>query len=94
MVILTAIAITSEGKGDIMEKECKKMAPYVLNEPGAILYIVHRAIDNPNKFLFYEQYKSQEAFEAHGQTKHFKDFEQAIKSLVENGEMTFYNKVA
>ncbi len=58
MVVLTAIAIAAEGKGDDIEREFKKLAPKVLKDPGVITYTIHRAVDNPNKFLVYEQYEN------------------------------------
>jgi len=33
---------------------------------------VHRAVENPAQFLFYELFEDSAAFEAHQQTRHFK----------------------
>ncbi len=95
MVILTAIMVASEGKADIIEEEFKKLVPKVLKDPGALMYIVHRAADNPSKFMVYEQYESQEAFQAHSKTDHFRAWGQATRGMYAGrAEIQFYNKVA
>ena len=95
MVILTAILKAIPGKGDDIEKEFKKLAPKVLKDPGAITYIVHRAADDPDKFLVYEQYENQEAFKYHGQTEHFHAYKEATKGMVSGKtDVIFYKKVA
>ena len=48
------------------------MRPLVMQDPGAILYELHRSADDPDEFMFYEQYESEEAFEYHLSTEHFK----------------------
>ena len=95
MVVLTAILMAAEGKGDAVEAEFKKLVPQVLKDPGALAYIVHRAVDNPNKFLVYEQYENQDAFQAHSKTEHFKAWGLATRGMYAGrAEIQFYNKVA
>jgi quinol monooxygenase YgiN len=95
MVILVATLKSAEGKGDSVAEEFKKLVPRVLKDPGTIGYMVCRAVDDPNKFLVFEQYESREAFQAHGQTEHFKAFGQATRGMfAARAEITFYNKVA
>mgnify|MGYP000934561188 CR=1 FL=1 len=94
MIVLSAILVAAEGKGDDVEKLFKDLAPKVLKDPGAITYAVHRAADNPNKFFVYECYADQDALKYHGQTEHFKAFGQATRGLFAGRpEITFYNKV-
>ena len=95
MVVLTAVLKAVSGKGDDLEREFKKLTPKVLKDPGAITYNVHRAVDNPNTFLIYEQYENQDALKYHGQTEHFKAYRQATRGMVTGQpEIVFYNKVA
>lgn len=42
------------------------------NEPGVVKYSLHTADNDPTLFMFYEQYESSEAFEAHGKTDHMR----------------------
>ncbi|MGP8080022.1 MAG: putative quinol monooxygenase [Dehalococcoidales bacterium] len=95
MIILTAIMQAVAGKGDDVEREFKKLTPKVLKDPGAVTYIVHRAVDDPNKFLVYEQYENDDAFKYHVQTDHYQAFRQGTKGMfIGKTEVTLYNKVA
>ncbi len=42
------------------------------NEPGVVAYSLHTSDSDPTLFMFYEQYASAEAFEAHGKTDHMR----------------------
>lgn len=39
-------------------------------EPGCLLFVVHRSVDDPSVFFLYEQYASEAAFEAHAASDH------------------------
>ena len=43
-------------------------------EPGCLMYIGHQSIEDPRKFLFYEQYKDAAALEAHRNAPYFKQY--------------------
>lgn len=44
------------------------------NEPGTLIYAVHKVKDAPLSRVFYELYESREAFDAHEQQEHTKHF--------------------
>jgi len=95
MVALTAILKTVDGRGDEVEAEFKKLVPKVLQDPGTLAYAVHRAVDDPNKFLVYERYENQEALKYHGSTDHFKEFGRTTREMFAGrAELQFYNIVA
>jgi len=71
-----------DGKGDEFEQEFRKLVPKVLKDPGAITYVVHRRLDDPNSFFVYEKYEDSEAIKYHSSTPHFKEFSQAIAPLM------------
>ena len=94
MVVLTAIATAAEGKADAIIEEIKKLTPKILQDPGCIAYTAHRAVDNPNKIMFYEVYESQDALKYHGQTEHFKAFGQATRGMwAARTEVAFWTKL-
>jgi quinol monooxygenase YgiN len=95
MIVVAAKLKAIEGKGDELEREFRKLIPKVLKDPGAISYIVHRRVNAPNEFLVYEKYESEDAFKLHGSTEHFKEFSQAISSLLDGRpEVGVYNELA
>jgi len=94
MVVLTAVLTAVEGKAGIIEDEFKKLVPKVLQDPGTLMYIVHRSVDDPNIFMVYEQYENQAAYEAHSKTEHFRAWGQAVRGMFAGRpEIKFYNKV-
>jgi len=95
MIVITAILKAAEGKGDELEQEFKNLVPKVLQDPGTIAYAVHRAMDDPSKFLVYEKYESVEALRAHGSTPHFREFSRATASMVDGRpEIGRYQEIA
>ncbi|MDP2920328.1 MAG: putative quinol monooxygenase [Dehalococcoidia bacterium] len=95
MVVLTAVLKAAEGKGDAVAEEFAKLVPKVLKDPGTLGYTVCRAVDDPTKFLVFEQYENREALTYHGQTEHFKAFGAASRGMfAARAELTFWNKVA
>lgn len=51
-------------------------------EDGMIDYRAATDISEPNLVRFFEQYEDAAAFEAHSQTDHFQEFEQALPDLL------------
>ncbi|WP_435178754.1 putative quinol monooxygenase [Halorussus sp. AFM4] len=52
------------------------------DEDGVIDYRVATDIDDSNVFRFFEQYEDEAAFEAHAETDHFQEFEEALPDLL------------
>ena len=82
MLIVTAKVRMQEGKADEFVKAYQWMHPLVMKDPGAILYSLLRSTADPNEFLFYEQYESEEAFAYHLSTEHFKSLAARIEPLM------------
>jgi quinol monooxygenase YgiN len=94
MVVVCAMLKAVDGKGDEVEKEFKTLIPKVLKDPGAIAYVVHRAIDDPNKFFVYEKYDDMDALRYHSATEHFKEFGRTTASLFSGRpEIGLYNQI-
>jgi Uncharacterized conserved protein len=51
-------------------------------EAGNISYNLYQNPFSPSSFIFYEEYKNQEAISAHGSSKHFLAFSDAVGSLL------------
>lgn len=94
MIVVCAMLKTVDGKGDEVEQEFKKLVPKVLKDPGTIAYVLHRAIDDPNKFFVYEKYEDMDTLKAHGQTEHFKEFGRTTASMFSGRpEIGLYNQI-
>ena len=93
-VIISAVIRVNEGKGEEFEKGFQQLQPQVLKDPGAIIYKMHRAVDDPCKFMFYEKYESDEAVKYHTSTEHFKSFFQTMGPIIKGKpEISYYHEV-
>ena len=61
-----------EGQADRIADILSRFLPEAQREPGAKLFLISRAKDNPAQFLFYELFRDEVAFKAHQESAHFK----------------------
>ena len=54
--------------------DLRKLAAETRKEPGNVLYLIHRSVEDPRKFLIYEQYRSQAALETHLSKDYFQRY--------------------
>ena len=96
MIVLVADYYTQEGKDDEVADVLKKMVAYCNSdeEPGCLLYVVNRSIEDPRKFLLYEQYVDEAAVEAHRSTDMFQQYILGtVVPMLEHREPNFYTVV-
>jgi quinol monooxygenase YgiN len=72
-----------DGQADRVAEILTRFLPEAQSEPGAKLFLISRAKENPAQFLFYELFRDEAAFKAHQDSAHFKTFiaEQALPLL-------------
>jgi quinol monooxygenase YgiN len=72
-----------QGQADKVADILSRFLPAAQGEPGARLFLISRAKDNPAQFLFYELFRDEAAFQAHQESAHFKTYiaEQALPLL-------------
>ena len=73
LYVVAAQYYAQEGKDNEIAAILEKMIPISRAEPGCALYTVNRSVDDPRKFLLYEQYHGREGYEAHMATEPFKE---------------------
>ena len=73
MYVVAAQYYAKEGKDNEIAEVLKKMIPISRAEAGCALYVVNRSVDDPRKFLLYEQYRDKSGYEAHMATEPFKE---------------------
>jgi quinol monooxygenase YgiN len=73
------------------------LAPHIAAtraEPGCVTFVAYRASDDPDRFLLYEQYVDEDAFQAHRQTPHFATYvDGMIVPLLERRDWQRYDEV-
>jgi quinol monooxygenase YgiN len=89
--VVAAIWRAKEGKEETIAQALQKMAPLSRQEPGCLLYVVHRSPTNPRTFFLYEQYNDENGYQAHLKTSHFEQYGrlEGIPNL-ESREREFY----
>ncbi len=92
MFVVAAYWRAKEGEADACAGILRTMSRLsVANEPGCLVFAVHRAVEDARDFFLYEQYDDEDAFKAHAQTDYFKQhvLGDAVPRL-EQRSRTFY----
>ena len=63
-----------EGEADRIADILSRFLPEAQREPGAKMFLISRAKENPAQFLFYELFRDEAAFKAHQESDHFKTY--------------------
>ena len=94
MITITAMMKSKEGSADDLSKVIREYAPKFCKDPGCLMYKVVKRIDNPNMFLFYEQYENEDALKFHSGAPHFKEMFGAMKPYLDGKpEIYMYSDV-
>lgn len=85
MIAVVAKLKVQDGKGDEFAEAAKEMVTAVAQaEAGrTLMYSLHRSQEDPNLFVFYEQYADADALAAHGTTDHMRAFGGKIRGLLD-----------
>lgn len=91
------LSITFEAKPG-KEKALQELASGLLapthKEKGCIQYDLHRSIENPGLFMFYEVWATQADLDAHHQSAHLKAFREKLGEFLEKTrERTLWEKI-
>ncbi len=84
MVVLAVTWMARPGRQEEVAGIFGKLQAASRQEPGCLMYIVHRHRTDATRFFIYEQYRDDAALEAHRQTPHFQEY--AIRALQDIGE--------
>jgi autoinducer 2-degrading protein len=83
MFVLTVYLEAKPENLEALKTEASINARATLAEPGALRFDFLQQVDEPTKFMLYEVYRSEEAFQVHQQTDHFKRWvERGVPLLV------------
>ena len=90
---LTIIARIEAKKNrvDLVKSELLKLIRPTRTEQDCIQYVLHQDNDNPEIFMFYENWKSRELWQTHMNSEHIKAYMKATDGAVEDftlNEMT------
>jgi len=82
MIVIHAVfPIDPEKRGEALDL-VEELVEQSNREDGTIEYRATTDVSDPNLLRFFEQYEDEAAFEAHGETDHFREFEAALPDLL------------
>ena len=83
MIVVAKIKVQT-GKEGVAEKAFRKHVEFVSREePGTLLYILHRSRRDPSTFLFYEKYVDPSAFDRHGKSSAMQELFSALSPILD-----------
>ena len=74
MVVVAVTWIANSGKEQQVADAFCKLESATRQEPGCLMFVVHRHRTDPSRFFVYEQYRDDAALAAHRETKHFQEY--------------------
>ena len=92
--VVTAHWRAKEGEEEQVAQMLARNAALSREEPGCLMFVGHRSVEEPRNFFLYEQYVDDAAFQAHTETQHFKDIVLGdVVPRLEARERAFYEPV-
>ena len=92
---LTVIAtiVAKPGREAETEAALRALIPPTRRDPGYIGYDLHRDLDDPRAFVFYETWESRAALEAHLEAPHLVAFKARVPELLEKLEIRLLERI-
>lgn len=72
---------------------CHKLIAPTLEEEGCVNYDMHRSVEDPGTFMFYENWTTRPLWEQHMKSPHLADFSASTEGMVEVWELFLGEKV-
>jgi autoinducer 2-degrading protein len=83
IALFVTLDVRPERRDDFLAAITAQGAASLEREPGCLHFDVCEDAERPNRFLLYEVYEDEAAFDAHGQTPHFAVWAEARGRCVE-----------
>ena len=84
MVVLAVTWVAKPGREEEVAETFAKLQTASRQESGCLMYVVHRHRTDPRKFFIYEQYRDDDALQAHRDSAHFQ--QHAVQELRDIGD--------
>ena len=91
MIVLAVTWIAKPGKDAEVAAVFMKLEEASRQEPGCLMYVVHRHRTEAGRFFIYEQYADDGALQAHRESSHFQHAINALREIAERREGELYS---
>jgi len=82
MISICATLFAHPGKEKELEDILLSVLAPTAKETGTLEYKIHRALENPGRFFFYEKYADREALDTHMATPHFQELLRRLEGVI------------
>ncbi|MED1864718.1 putative quinol monooxygenase [Fictibacillus nanhaiensis] len=86
-ITINAILEAKPGKEDALREELIKVVQASRKEEGCISYTLHESTENPETFVFYENWLDEDVLTRHIESDHYKNYRTNIEMLVQKREV-------
>ncbi|HEY6968846.1 MAG TPA: putative quinol monooxygenase [Candidatus Angelobacter sp.] len=94
MIVLKVDMLVKPGTEENCKEYIRILQEHSRKEPGCLMYIGHQSIDDPRRFLLYEQYKDKAALDAHRNAPYFKQYVNGgLDPIVEQRSRELYTTI-
>ncbi len=80
--VIAKLAIRPDAEAEFEKTFAELAAKVQANEPGCKFYQLFKSREGQGQYVVLEHYESQEAFEAHGKSEHFRAAQPALGKCV------------
>ncbi len=93
--VVQAVWTARDGEESAVADIIRLITPLSRQEPGNLAYQAHVSIDEPRRFMIYEEYVDAAAFQAHRASDHFQEHVVGdCLARLESREITTYTPLA
>ena len=93
-VSLTVRLKTKKGMGECLQKAALGIIPKTRQEAGCIDYYFHVDVNDPDSFMFYENWMSQKDLDDHLEMPYLKEFIKSLDEILAEKEEFILWKIA
>lgn len=93
-IAVVAISVAKPGYEEQLREVLEGLVGPTRKEQGALQYDLHRDLDEPRRFVFFERWESREALAVHGQSAHIAAYRQAAADWIEHSEIRVVSRIA
>jgi quinol monooxygenase YgiN len=92
-IAVVAISVAKPGYEEQLREALEGIVGPTRNEQGALQYDLHRDVQEPRRFVFFERWESQETLAAHAKSAHITAYKAAVADWVEHAEIRVVTKI-
>jgi len=93
-ISVVAIITAKPGTEDFVERALLNLIAPSQNDKGYIQYDLHRDMDKPNVFVFYENWESKELLDLHLQSTHLSNYQKQVEGMIESWDLKLMKKIS